>query len=134
VSGDTATGLGIAAEGNSLRTEGKSIFDTLIRMLGALSDSETAQSRMGEIIDDLSVTLDGNLNCVATIGGRTNRLDMARDRAEQSELFLIGLISENEDVDIAEAVSQIAMQEAIFRASLNVAARVVQPTLLDFLG
>jgi flagellar hook-associated protein 3 FlgL len=134
VSGNTATGLGIAAEASSLRTEGNCIFDDLIRMLETLSSPESAQSGMGGIIEALSTTLDGNLDTVATIGGRANRLEMARDRAEQSELFLIDLISKNEDVDIAEVATQISMQEAILQASLNAASRVVQPTLLDFLA
>jgi flagellar hook-associated protein 3 FlgL len=39
-----------------------------------------------------------------------------------------------EEVDVIEAASDLTSQEAVFQASLAVTARVLQPTLLDFLS
>jgi len=41
--------------------------------------------------------------------------------------------SENEDADIAETITDLKMQESVYRASLATGARMIQPTLVDFL-
>jgi len=45
-----------------------------------------------------------------------------------------GLLSEAEDVDLAEAVMELSMQQTAYQASLAASARVILPTLLDYLG
>ena len=42
-------------------------------------------------------------------------------------------ISELEDVDIAEAYMEMATREAAYQGAVAVAAKVIQPSLLDFL-
>ena len=44
------------------------------------------------------------------------------------------MLSENEDVDIEEVIMNLSIQESMHRASLAVSARVIQPSLLDFLS
>jgi flagellar hook-associated protein 3 FlgL len=43
-------------------------------------------------------------------------------------------MSLNEDVDIAEAIMKLQNEENVYRASLATGARVIQPSLVDFLG
>ena len=42
-------------------------------------------------------------------------------------------MSENEDVDYEKAITEMITQEAIHRAALSVGARIIQPSLVDFL-
>jgi flagellar hook-associated protein 3 FlgL len=42
-------------------------------------------------------------------------------------------LSEIENVDIARAVVDLQMQEVAYQAALGATARVLQPSLLDFL-
>lgn len=69
----------------------------------------------------------------AIVGGKSNRMTMTRSRMEDANVSLQKLRSENEEVDMAETISSLMMQENVYKAALSVGARVIQPTLLDFL-
>jgi flagellar hook-associated protein 3 FlgL len=43
------------------------------------------------------------------------------------------LNSKNEDVDLAEVVTDLKMSENVYRASLSSAGRIIQPSLVDFI-
>ncbi|MBF8437854.1 flagellar hook-associated protein FlgL [Halanaerobiaceae bacterium Z-7014] len=77
--------------------------------------------------------IDKNVTTRAEIGAKMNRLDLTQSRLEDQEINLRSLKSENEDVDIAETIMELRMQESVYQASLASGARTMQPTLLDFL-
>ena len=77
--------------------------------------------------------IDNNVSTRAEIGAKMNRLDLTQSRLEDQEINLRSLKSENEDVDIAETIMELRMQESVYQDSLASGARVMQPTLLDFL-
>ncbi|KPD00119.1 flagellar hook-associated protein FlgL [Geobacillus sp. BCO2] len=43
------------------------------------------------------------------------------------------MLSDNEDVDLEKVITDLKTQESVHRAALAVGARVIQPTLVDFL-
>ncbi len=51
-----------------------------------------------------------------------------------SELNVKDILSKTEDVDMAKAMVDFSMHQAVYESALRSAARVLQPTLLDFLG
>ncbi len=67
------------------------------------------------------------------VGARLNRLEAAESRLQDLKLSLTELKSRTEDVDFAEATTHLAIAEAAYRAALMGSARVIQPSLLDFL-
>ncbi|MDF2890837.1 MAG: flgL [Clostridia bacterium] len=75
-----------------------------------------------------------NLNAIkAEIGVKTNRLDLTVNRIDDDTLNLKNLLSKNEDADMAEVIMNLKMQESVYQASLSGGARIIQPTLIDFL-
>lgn len=75
-----------------------------------------------------------NINAVrAEIGVKSNRLDLTVNRIEDDTINLKGLLSKNEDADIAEVIMNLKMQENVYKASLSGGARIIQPSLMDFL-
>jgi flagellar hook-associated protein 3 FlgL len=58
---------------------------------------------------------------------------MVKARIIQDQTNMEDILSKNEDVDIAEAITKLRMLELVHRSALGVTARVIQPTLLDFL-
>ena len=46
---------------------------------------------------------------------------------------LEGLRSKSEDTDLAESISKFSVQETVYKASLEVGGKAIQPSLLDFL-
>lgn len=88
-------------------------------------------------IDDFLEKADGHIDRVlsirADIGARVNRMELVKSRIEDDNLSFTKLLTQNEDVDMAEVIMNLKNQENVYRASLSVGARVIQPTLLDFL-
>jgi flagellar hook-associated protein 3 FlgL len=68
------------------------------------------------------------------LGARTNRLEAGRQRFGMEELNIRELRSRVEDIDLARQLTEFKMQESIYQASLATAARVITPTLLQFLS
>lgn len=104
------------------------VFDDLIQ--GLLDDS-TAD--IGKGLGRLDIQFN-NINAVRSeVGVKTNRLDLTINRIDSDTLNLKELLSKNEDADMAEVIMNLKMQESVYQASLSGGARIIQPTLLDFL-
>jgi flagellar hook-associated protein 3 FlgL len=104
------------------------VFDDLIAGLEADSTADISKS-----LDRLDIHF-SNINAVRSeIGVKTNRLELTMNRIEGDTLNLKSLLSKNEDADMAEVIMNLKMQESVYTASLSGGARIIQPTLLDFL-
>jgi len=62
-----------------------------------------------------------------------NRVELIENRLDQQEVIATQMMSNNEDVDYTEAITKLITQESLHRAALSAGARIIQPTLLDFL-
>ncbi|WP_297990637.1 flagellar hook-associated protein FlgL [uncultured Anoxybacillus sp.] len=88
-------------------------------------------------LDNLLSQLDNHLNDVlaerAELGARVNRLELVEQRLAEQQLIAKRMISDNEDADIEKIITELKSQESVHRAALAVGARIIQPTLVDFL-
>ncbi len=69
----------------------------------------------------------------AELGARVNRAEMIENRLLDQEITAKKIMSENEDIDFEEAIIELVIQESLHSAALAVGARIIQPSLLDFL-
>ncbi|MFP3359319.1 flagellar hook-associated protein FlgL, partial [Planococcus sp. SIMBA_143] len=58
---------------------------------------------------------------------------MIDDRLGYQEVIANRILSDNEDADIERVITDLKTQESVHRAALGVGARIIQPTLMDFL-
>lgn len=111
---------------------GGSLFDSII----ALRDSLYAGDNFdvgGGAVQGIDSALDNLLSNLGRLGAKDARLEHAYLRTE-FEIPQVGKLNSNEtDIDMAEAITNLRMLEYTHRAALATAARVIQPTLLDFL-
>ena len=84
-------------------------------------------------IGEFDVVLNQVLRARATYGSTSNRLDFNRDRIEDNQIQLKDVLSLTEDADFAETMMQINLKEVALNAALSAAAKIVQPSLLDFI-
>ena len=73
------------------------------------------------------------LGKTAEIGGRVRRLELLEARYESDAINYERMRSDAEDADMAEVIMYFKMAEAVHQAALSAGARVIQPTLMDFL-
>lgn len=75
-----------------------------------------------------------NVNAIrAEIGVKTNRIELTTNRILDDTVNLKDLMSKNEDADIAEVIMNLKMEEYVYQASLSGGAKIIQPTLVDFI-
>jgi flagellar hook-associated protein 3 FlgL len=86
-----------------------------------------------KLIGKMDKHIQNNLNITAKIGGKINRLELTIDRLSADKLNFTDLMSENENVDMAEVLIQFASMEVVYNAALSASAKIIQPTLLDFI-
>lgn len=103
-------------------------FDNYIAALDA-GDSAAVSGILKDLDDDMETVL----RIRADIGARTNRLKLTSNRLEADNLNFTKLMSLNEDVDEAEVIMNLKNEENVYRASLAAGARIIMPTLMDFL-
>jgi flagellar hook-associated protein 3 FlgL len=107
------------------------ILKTLQDLREALEGSEDLNP--GDLIGDLEAGLDHILSIRAEVGARVNRLELVNNRLEDTHFSYTRLLSETENADIAETIIELKAQENVYLASLGAGARIIQPSLLDFL-
>ena len=124
-----------------VNVDGKAIFDstTLPKLFQVIDDlifdlqSGNAASISSVRLAEIDQNIDNILAVLAEVGARANRLEMGKDRMEVLDFDLTNLLSQAEDTDMAEAVIKVRNQEYGYRATLAVAAGILQPSLVDFL-
>jgi flagellar hook-associated protein 3 FlgL len=69
----------------------------------------------------------------ATIGTRVRNLSERAARLQEVDTSVREQLSKIEDIDLAEAIMHLTSQETSYQALLQVAARLPQPTLFEYL-
>jgi flagellin-like hook-associated protein FlgL len=107
-------------------------------LLGNMMVLEDALERNDtEEINICLETFDGALDQIlierSDVGARVNRGETASYRLLSFELQVTAQLSRVEDADITKVITDIASAEAAYQAALASAARMLQPSLLNFL-
>lgn len=105
----------------------KVVYDLKNALLG---DSTTG---IQAAIPALQKNLENIITTQAEVGGKQNRLEFTLNRLDDLNLNYISLQSKAEDVDMPSAISDLKTAESIYQASLDTMARIIRPSLMDFL-
>jgi flagellar hook-associated protein 3 FlgL len=107
------------------------VFQLLAHLADAVEAGDTVSITAGVgLIDGAKTTVE---RVQAELGSRLRQLEDLDAGAKVRKDELKASISELEDVDMAEAYMEMAAREAAYQGAVAVAAKVIQPSLLDFL-
>ena len=70
---------------------------------------------------------------LADVGARYNRVTQMKQSAEDHLLSVTSQLSDIEDVDLPKAIMELQIQQTSYQAALAASAKVIQPSLIDFL-
>ena len=113
-----------------VNTNAIDLFKDIDQMFQGIKDGNI---QYGESIGSIDEQMNKLLTTRADIGARQNRVELMNDRLLSQEVIATKQMSENEDVDMERAITEMITQESIHRAALSVGARIIQPSLVDFL-
>jgi len=134
VNRSVADGVKVAVNVNgpdAFGATGDSVFDHLSALSAALRSGDT--SAISTAVSTLSADATRVNTTRAEVGARENRLDAAGTNAKNAQLSLTSSVGKLENVDLTEATVNLQAQQVNYQAALAAAARVTQPSLLDFL-
>lgn len=106
------------------------VFDLLKQI------SDDLRTNPANLEDDL-----GKLNQATTtmqaglssVGARANRLTQLQNYADSRVIDLTNQVSTVEDIDLPKTITELTLQQTAYQAALAATAKVVQPSLVDFL-
>lgn len=111
------------------------LIDTLRNISAHLKGGTAADANALRTTDIRA--LQANLTSIneaqANIGATVNRLDAAEDRLGAITEAATQLLSDTEDVDAPTAILELNTAQTVYEAALKTGARIIQPSLLDFL-
>lgn len=111
--------------------DGASVFDELTALAAGLRAGSGAD--MDTAIGAMTTALARVTTQLTEVGTRTNRVEAAMQAATDTGLTLTNRLSEIENTDLPKAMVELQMQEVAYQAALASTARVLQPSLVDFL-
>ena len=84
-------------------------------------------------LDALDGALQDLLGAAASVGARSARMEAAGQVNTDLQLTLASQLVDVEDIDLAKTIMELNQTEVGYKAALQATAKVIQPTLLDFL-
>lgn len=133
------TGVDVfGVEGSSYDADSANIGDKpeLIKIFEDLSTALENNDTNGiqEFIGKIQSSQSHILSVRSKVGAKMNRLELTEKKLNLNINNVKELLSYNEDVDITEVIMDISMAENVYVSSLMVGAKVIQPSLVQFLS
>lgn len=116
--------------GNS--TDSDNLFKVLKDIENALA-APANKAALSTAYDLLKSRYDKVINIRSEVGARTNRVELIDQRLKDLTLNLNDLQGKTEDTDMAETIMKFNMEQSVYQASLSTGAKVIQPSLIDYL-
>jgi len=114
-------------------TNGSKGLDTINNILQELGKTPADNDKIQELNSDLGEYMTHVLDNRATIGARSNAVENVKSSNEENILRLKGAYSSMQDVDFAEKYIELKSAEMIYQSCMQVGAKLIQPTLMDYL-
>ncbi|WP_229715666.1 flagellin N-terminal helical domain-containing protein [Mangrovihabitans endophyticus] len=107
----------------------------LFTVLQDISDALRAgdADALGTGLENLDNARDLLKNTLSGVGARYNRITQMKQSAQDRLLSVASQLSDVEDVDLPKTIMEMQLQQTSYQAALAASAKVIQPSLIDFL-
>ena len=108
-------------------------LNTINNILVELGNNPVDKDRVQELNSELGDYMNHVLNNRSAIGARSNTVSNVKSSNDENILRLKGVYSDMQDVDWAEKYIELTSAQMVYNSSMQVGAKMIQPTLLDYL-
>jgi flagellar hook-associated protein 3 FlgL len=116
---------------------GKEVFkaeiENINKIYNQLEDASVSGEDIGSNLSEMDESINKFAELRSEVGGKLQRTGNIISRLEANEVHLRSLKSKNEDADLAEVITELKMEETVYRASLASGSRIMQQSLVDFI-
>lgn len=117
---------------SELSQSGK-IFGMLTKVSSSVSGETVNFEEIGELSKELDSYLSDILNNRSIVGSRSNTIQTIKDINDDNKIEMKGVLSNIQDVDVAEKFIELKSAEMVYMASLQVTTKIFNNTILDYL-
>jgi flagellar hook-associated protein 3 FlgL len=110
----------------------KNLMELLSNITTHLDNGDTSELT-NEDLEGIQKAMTNILKLRSQVGAKQNRMESAESRNVDANFNMTEILSATEDIDITETVMEYANMQTIYQASLQTSAKVLQPSLLDYL-
>ncbi len=110
-------------------TGGADVFTVVTNLMAAVTAGTNIDAQLANLDTRTSVIQQG----LAEVGARVKRISTMQERASATAITLKQGLSQVEDVDLPKVIMEMRIQETAYQAALSTTAKVIQPSLVDFL-
>ena len=125
----------INVTGEDALRSGVDVFDSLRDLINGLEDPDTTAgtAQIATQITPLSNALD-QIKAVRSEAASTFiQLETTENQLANFKLNIEDMLSDTDDIDMAQAIVELQIQKTAYETSLATAARILQRSLMDFL-
>ncbi|QDI91837.1 flagellar hook-associated protein FlgL [Salicibibacter halophilus] len=126
-------GVTVPINVNTDQVFSEEMFTDFQTLENKLMDTDLSDETFNAFLATIDGHLDEVLRVEAEIGAKANRVEMIEDRLDNQKGIATRIMSDNEDADIAKVITELVTQESLHQAALAAGARIIQPSLVDFL-
>jgi flagellar hook-associated protein 3 FlgL len=119
-------------------SSGPEVFGTgntqLFKVLSDVADHlRNNPSALGDDLKNLDTAFNRVQSGLSNVGAHYNQVTRMQQTADDNVIHLTQSLSNIEDIDLPKEITDLQLQQTAYQAALAAGARVVQPSLLDFL-
>jgi flagellar hook-associated protein 3 FlgL len=107
------------------------LFSVLDSISAAIRSNDPNKLNAG--LQNLDSAHDLLKSTLSDVGARYNRVTQMKQSADDHLLSVSSQLSDIEDVDLPKAIMELQIQQTSYQAALAATAKVIQPSLIDFL-
>lgn len=106
---------------------------TFFKDLMTALDNDDTEALAGGLLARVDKEIDNIVTNRAETGAIYNRLDSTKSRNETEKLNLQSMLSEKQDIDLAEKYMQYMMETVAYQSALAMGTKVLQTNILNYL-
>lgn len=110
----------------------RKLLENIVNHLDS-DDPKEINKLYGEDLGNIDKALDNVLRIRAEVGAKQNRMEAAKEMNKETNFNMTEILSNIEDVNYAEKHMEFAVLQAVYISSLQTSAKILQPTLMDYL-
>lgn len=109
------------------------VVEVLNDIIANLGEDGDISQITGEGLSKMDSIISNLLEKRSKVGAMTNRMESAEEKNEQENLNMTDILSKTEDIDFTEKMMEYAVMQTVYMASLQVSAKVLPTTILDYI-
>lgn len=117
---------------NAQNSDGSNNLGTFFsNVLTALDEDDTG--KLSSLLDRADQEIENVVSNRSKTGSIFNRLNATLERNDSEKLNLKTMLSENQDIDLAEKYMEYTMESTAYQAALSMGTKILKTSILDYL-